>query len=155
MATTPILTLLDELVSKVTTLWAPTGNNAVARLYQTPFKTSEIQGRKVWFFPAEYDDEPATRAEDLITYRVAVIVAERYESAAEPSVAWVDERVDFVNGLLDWLEFGRSASQGLLSIGAREIFTASREPVQVYDVGMLMKHKTFWSELEFVFQEVA
>ena len=155
MATTPILTMLDSLVTRISTQWGPTGNDAVSRVYQTPVKTSEIVGRKVYLFPAEYDDESATRAEDLITYRVAIIVAERYEAAGEPTVAWVDTRVDFVNDLLDWLEFLGTSGNPLHAIGTREIKTLSREPVQVYDVEMLVKHKMFWSELEFTFQELA
>jgi hypothetical protein len=156
VATAPILSLCDALVSAVTTGWVPTAPDAVTRVYQIPVKVESLSGRQVWIFPVSYGDEPATRGEDLNSYRVAVVVAERYTAAGDPTSNWIDTRVNFVKDeIVDGLEFVRGSDNGLLSISTREIWTAERSEVPVYDVELLTQKKLFWCEIEFVFQEIA
>ena len=153
--TSNVLTAADQLVAAINAQWGPAAPSEAKRLYQTPEPTrlKSLTGRKVWLFPAEYGDEPATRAEALHTYRFGLVVFERYPTAGPVPDEWMDERVDWVAGdLSDWLNFG--GDRPFLQIGDREVFTAEREPVQVYDPGELIKRNTFWSELEYVFQEV-
>jgi hypothetical protein len=156
VATAPIISLCDALVTALTTGWAPMIPNAVTRVYQIPVKVESLSGRQVWIFPVSYGDEPATRGEDLNSYRVAVVVAERFTDAGDPRTDWVDELVKFVKDeIVDGLEFVRGSDNGMLSISGREIWTAERSEVPVYDVELLTQKKLFWCEIEFVFQEIA
>lgn len=157
--TSDVLVVGDALAAWVNAQWTDKGaNDGAERLYQTPDATAlkTITGRKVWFFPAEYADEPATRGETLNSYRFGVIVAEKYADAAgSPPKEWVDRRVDWTaDSLGDWLNFGGDAGHAYLQIGTREVFTAEVEPVQVYDPPMLIQRGMFWCELEYVFQEI-
>ena len=156
----PILTLCDALVASLTARWATAAPDAVSREYLTDAKLETLTGRRVWVFPAEYTDRPAARAEDLNEYRVAVVVTERYAAQAAATSAalkeWADERVDFVRELIvDGFDFGRHGVNGLLAVGARELWTAEIDPVEVYDPALLETKKLFWSSVEFVFQEIS
>lgn len=157
-ATSDVLTVGDALAAWVNAQWTGKGaNDGAERLYQTPDATAlkTMTGRKVWIFPAEYADEPATRTEALNTYRFGVIVVERYATAGAAPKEWTDERVDWVaDSLNDWLSFGTPYDRAHLQIGTREVFTAEVEPVQVYDPPMLIQKGLFWSEMEYVFQEI-
>lgn len=156
-ATSAILTLGDALVSAIQTAWNPTGPSAVSRVYQIPETTNvkSITGRQVWVFPVEYSDEATNRLEDVKTYKFAFVIAEKCTDAGAPSVAWVDDRVDWVySNLIEWLQFGRDDSHPMLSISTREIFLAEIAPVMVYEPDELIKRGMFWCEFEATFQEL-
>lgn len=157
--TTPILTFLDALVSRVETVWKPKTPDIVLRDYQTPKRTelALLKGRHVWFFPATYQDESETRDEDLHTYRIGGLVFERYTGdEGRPPKWWMDELVDFTHTLLEWIDFSgvvEDGDNGPLKIGEREVWTAEIEPVTVYDPATLIQLKAFWGEIELTFQE--
>ena len=157
MATSGILTLGDAIVSAVSTLWNPSAPSAISRVYQIPdsVNVKSIDGRQVWLFPVEYSDETANRLEDVNTYKFVFVVAEKYASAGNPPVSWVDDRVDWVSdSLIGWIQYGRDDSHPLLSVGTREIFLAEIAPVMVYEPDELIKRGMFWCEFEATFQEL-
>jgi hypothetical protein len=154
----------DAVVTAVLAAWnasiAPetvTAPDECVRTYLVPADLGTLTGRKVWVTPARFADENASRAENLGQYTVAVVVAERYESAGPPPRAWLDERVAFVELLYDLLgSYGNRRASGWLSVGtpARRHFTESAAVGEVYAFEYLSSDHVFWAELEFEFREV-
>lgn len=145
-----ILTVCDALVTTVTNgLTAPT-DAVVERLYLAPMDMASDTDRHVWIFPAVFGSNPENRGEDSLTYRVGVIVAERYTSPGEPTVAWTDTRVTFTQDkVYDALDFSRAP---LTFATTRRLLTTSGE-IAVYDPDRLQRG-LFWSEMTLEFREI-
>jgi hypothetical protein len=145
-----IATVADAIAAYITSgLDAPT-DATVTRCYLAPVNYGEISGRKIYVFPVNYNNGPATRGENEWVYSIQVTTIERYETAGEPDTAWVDTRVEFVQEkVFDRLGFDRT----LLVFGTtRELVTQSQE-VNVYDESALSQHKVFRSDVVFEFRE--
>lgn len=155
---TEILTLCDALVERVNSAWSPKTPDQVERFYVGPKndELKDLRGRRVYFAPNTYTDEPASRGESLNSYEVVGFVVERCRETgrAYPSVEWIDERVDFVKQLIDWLDFARDTENGLLTVGNRRIWTQTLEPVDVYDQDALEDFGTFIATLRWGFREI-
>lgn len=151
MATNPTLTLCDKLVALTAAWWEPSGDDEVQRVYEGPVDVGKIKGRKVYFYPASYVNEPATRGEDEWTHEIIMLVAKRFEDAARPSVEQMDEEVDFVADLLAELDYSHD---GPLKWDSRTVNTAGIGPVEIYDAGRLVYEKVFWSECPITFVEI-
>ena len=155
MATANILTLADAIVSAINTAWTGKGaNDSVSRVYLAPVSVDDLDsltGRKVYVFPGPYDNGLANRGEDEWTYTLGILIVERYTDAGDPTTAWIDDRVDFVEGTVgETIDYnGRT----LLSISSRRIWTESIE-VETYNLESLNQKKIFWSVLTAVFKEL-
>jgi len=145
-----VLEVADAVVDKINTAWAPVGNDSVSREYLTPIEVENIIGRKVYVFAADYSDEWETRSENLSSYTIALIVAERCQDAGQPSKTWLDERVKFVNEKV-WDVLSDVRTGRLLD---NTVWPQTAE-VLVYDVPLLNEKKLFWSEIEISYREVA
>ena len=152
----PTLTLCDEIVSQIRTNWGPTSPSTVERAYDFTVKTRDlVEGeRRVVVFPATYQIVAENRRENRYLHRVAVLVVEAYKDAGVPLLEWADERVEFVySEIVQRLDY---AKDGLLSFGSpvRKVWTEEIDAVDVYDEEMLVVHKVFWSQPEFLFAEL-
>jgi hypothetical protein len=147
-----IIAVCDAIVTRLQTVLSPAAPDEVARKYLAPVKAETLRGRKVYVFPVRYSDAPASRAENLTDYTVAVLVVERYEDAGEPTDEWIDERVNFAESVYHALDFG--GGEDLLAVeSTREVWCETAD-APVYDVEMLSTKKLFWAELEFLFREI-
>lgn len=155
MASAKILTLCDSLVSAINTAWTGKGaDDSVSRVYIAPVTVDELSsltGRKVFVFPGPYESGLENRGEDQWSYTIGILIVERYTAAGDPTAAWIDDRVDFVEGTVsDTIDYtGRS----LLSISGRRLWTESIE-IETYSLETLNQKKIFWSELTAVFKEL-
>lgn len=145
-----ILTVCDELVSVVEAALTDPADAVVERLYLAPLDMAADTDRHVWIFPVSHTRTPENRGEDARTYRIAVVVAERYTAPGEPTVAWVDERVTFAQEkVFESLDFARSP---LVYTGSRGLRTTAGE-VTVYDPDRLQRG-LFWSEMTLEFLDI-
>lgn len=145
-----ILTVCDELVNTVEAALTSPTDAVVERLYLAPLDMAADTDRHVWIFPASHTRTPENRGEDARTYRVAIVVAERYTDPGEPTVAWVDERVEFTQEkVFEALDFARAP---LSYTGSRGLRTTSGE-VTVYDPDRLQRG-LFWSEMTLEFLDI-
>ncbi len=122
----------------------------VTRNYLAPVNVNTLTGRYVFVFPLKYSNGPATRGEDEWVYGVQVTCVEKYTARGEPTKAWVDDLVDFVQQKIsDRCDFVRT----LFTFGTtRELFTQTNE-VNVYDEAALSQEKLFKSDVVFEFRE--
>lgn len=149
-----ILTVCDALVTALVAGLDDPNCATVERVYLAPVDLKSEQSRRVWVFPASYQHSPASRGENEWIYQVGVIVAERYADAGEPTVAWLDERVEFTQTqVFTALDHARE----LLAFGTdgtRRLWTQTGGCEVVYDADRLSTQKLFWSELRFEFREI-
>lgn len=156
-----IVEVCDAVVAAILAEWTasaspPGAADGVERVYTEPAKFGSMTGRRVWVSPAGVAGETASRAEDVGVSTVAIVVAERYTGQGAPPVAWVDERVAFVQLVLDLVgSYGNRRQSGKLLVGtpARPHWT-ERWSSEVYEWTYLDEHKVFWSETEVEFREV-
>lgn len=147
--TTPTLTLCDDLVDAINAAWTPSDPDAVERRYLERIDLDGLRGRRVFFFPAGYDNRPATRGHDDYTHRITCLVVEKYPDAGDPPREWIDERVDFVHTqVVQGLDFSRAPPSF-----NRQVLTLSADVPAVYDAEMLTTKKQFWCAVELVFVE--
>lgn len=145
-----ILTVCDALVTAIETGLDHSTDAVVERLYLAPLDMATDTDRHVWVFPSVYGSNPENRGEDSLTYRVAVVVAERYTSPGEPTVAWVDTRVTFTQEkVFDTLDFSRDP---LVFGTTRRLLTTSGE-LTAYDPDRLQRG-LYWSEMTLEFREI-
>lgn len=159
-----IISLCDQLVVTLNSAWTDqTADDRVSRAYVAPVTLDRSQpfaGRRVYLFPVSYQDEPATRAEDLRAYTVTVWVCERFPDALPVDSAdatdWFDQRVLFTETTVyDALDFGRDddTKPGVLEFDGRRVWTESAR-VGVYDWERMAGLQLFMAELEFTFREL-
>ncbi len=145
-----ILTVCDALVDAVEAALDSPSDAVVERLYLAPVDMSSDTDRHVWIFPATFASSPENRGEDALTYRVGVIVAERYTDPGEPTKAWTDARVTFSQEkVYDALDFARNP---LVYTGSRGMRTTSGE-MMVYDPDRLQRG-LFWCEMTLEFLDI-
>lgn len=147
--------VLDAVVTLIQTAWSPSAPSAVTRCYEAPVNADTIQGRQVFVFPVGYADEPASRGEDAATYTFAVLVVEKFREQSAPPVAWVDERVEFVESkVYDVLaNFGQRKTY--LTVSGHGRLICETAEVDVFDWPTLRQKFTFWSESTFALKEIA
>lgn len=157
-----IIDLCDALVTKITAAWPGglTAPDEAKRAYVAPLpldRATPVTGRRVWVFPAPYEDEAATRGEKNRAFELSVIVAERYavQAAAESDEAraWFDARVEFVEVVYDALDFGQRTRNGLLAVGDRRLWTQSSR-CETYDGEHLAGKKLFVSSIDLTLREI-
>ncbi len=145
-----ILTVCDALVTVVTTALDAPSDAVVQRLYLAPMDMASDTSRHVWLFPAVFNSNPENRGEDSLTYRVGIVVAERYTSPGEPTVAWTDARVTFAQEhVFDALDFSRAP---LTFATTRRLLTTGGE-LAIYDPDRLQRG-LFWAEMTLEFREL-
>ena len=146
-----ILIVTDAIVTRISSGLDVGDTTTVSRVYLAPIDLRSFTGRKVYVFPVNYDDSPATRAEDEKVYTIVAMCVNRYTDApGDPTKAWVDTQVDFVHDkIVERCDFVRD----LLTFDTtRELYTRSIS-VQIYDINRLAEDKTFASEVTFEFRE--
>lgn len=155
-----VLDACDAAVTLVASLWTDKGKaDAVTRVYAPPVNLTDdsdgaLAGRQVFFFPGPYAAGQLARDSQWRKYTVRALVVERYTAAAGgPPTAWVDDRVDFVEATI----FNPLADQSKFLV---DQMTADPEADPdhatidvLYDVDVLLNHKTFWSVATFRFAE--
>jgi len=140
----------DAVVDAVSDAWNPTAPSEVLWDFLLPYAFEDRSGRSVFFVPTKYGNSPITRGEDVHTYDLTAVVIERYESAGEPTKSWIKERVEFVQDyVVDLLDYSRDP---LVFATTRKLTTRSADVV-VY-VPEKLQGKLFWSEINFIFEEV-
>jgi hypothetical protein len=145
-----ILTVCDALVDAVEAALTNPSDATVERLYLAPLDMASDTSRHVWLFPAVFGSNPENRGEDSLTYRVGVVVAERYTAAGEPTVAWTDARVTFAQEhVFDALDFSRAP---LAFATTRRLLTTNGE-LAIYDPDRLQRG-LFWAEMTLEFREI-
>ena len=157
MASTPTLTLCDDLVTALLGAWTDMGaSDGVTRCYFKRIGDSDrpetkLAGRQVYVFPTDYDNGPATRGEDEFIHSVSVLVVERYADAGDPPTAWIDTRVDFVyEQIVQGLDFSHDGPASW----NKKLTTLSAD-VTVCDVEKLTGGgKLFYSMTELAFSEI-
>ena len=115
-----------------------------------------LTGRKVYVRRFTYTGQPAVRADDLNSYTVQVVVAEKYQSAGDPPEVWVDERVGFV----DWLVTLLGNARGPRLLGNEfdpnvGLWPELVEVTTVHDADELATKKLFLSSILLTFRETA
>lgn len=151
----------DAVVTAVTAAWNASLTppavvatpDEVSRVYLTPVDLRTLTGRKVWVSPAGFTDENASRGEGLGVYSVALIVAERYTSAGQPTRAWLDTRVEFVELIFDLLK-DYKPKRNPLTAGSLKLWTEQAAVGEVYSFEYLSSQHAFWAELEFEFRGI-
>jgi hypothetical protein len=149
-----IIAACDAVVAALQTAWAPVAPDGIARLYVAPVTVQELPslvGRQVWVFPASYDDDEETRGEDEWAHELGVLIVERCPDAGGPSVAWMDERVAFVE---QTVRGTLKAFQGRGSLLADTYWLEKAPVVEVYQVQALNEAGIFWSEIEVTLREI-
>lgn len=99
-----ILPVRDALRDTINEWWEERDdpeNDEVLCPWKFPIQTAGIAGRKVVIFPSAYAGVPVTRAEDQDDYSHTILVVERYREQGDPPNEWIDERVNFCEGLLE------------------------------------------------------
>jgi hypothetical protein len=119
-----------------------------------------LTGRRCWVLDESEAVEMATRTERYREYGVRVFVAERYLLPGDPPLAWLRERIAWVEAhLFEPLSIaGFNFDQLLLAdplVPHSGAWPSGAEVVAKYDRGWLSQHKLFASELLFRFQELA
>lgn len=147
-----ILEICDHLVDVVTAEWTGIGvQDSVERVYLTPLKLHTQEGRHVFIFPRDYENSPATRGEDSWTHQIGIVVAEKYDDPGEPPIAWMDERVLFVQEyVFNPLDFARSPQ---IVAGGLGLITQT-STVSVYNSERMESDHMFWSEIALTFTEL-
>lgn len=149
-----IAEVCDAIVAGIAASWSPPAGSGVERVYLAPVNAESISGRRVYVFPARYTDEPADRGEQLTGYTIAVLVAERFTDPGQPTVAWVDERVEFVESEIYDLVGNYGSNVPFLEVTGHGKIWAETADATVYDPEMLATKKLFWAELEFTLREI-
>lgn len=131
-----ITAVCEAVVARLEARLAPVPPDAVSRAYLPEVgegpRGKWPDGRRVYVFPDGYSQvATATRAEDTDEYRVAVVVAERYDGPGPVPAGWVDERVDWVEQLVE--DLGDARGEYLLGTLRPE----AAEVSQVYDPVLL------------------
>lgn len=154
MPACPTLTLCDALVAKLLEAWAPSAPSGAERAYykrvwDAEAATNKLQGRRVIFYPTDYDSDPETRGEDAWAHRITVQVVERFDGDGDPSVGWMDERVNWVfEYIVSAFDFGPQPPEW-----NKRLRTSGRQ-ILLYDVTKLKAGKLFFSQVEFEFEEL-
>lgn len=148
--TTPTLTLCDALIDVLLAAWTPSAPDGAERKYLERIDLSALVGRRVFLFPTGYDNAPATRGHDDYTHRITALTVERYPDAGDPSVAWLDERCDFVHTqIVQGFDYSHDGPPTF----NRQVLTLSADVPVLYDAEILATKKQFWCAVELVFQE--
>jgi hypothetical protein len=151
-----ILDVADGMVSAVLAAWQasenpPTVNDSVTREYVADVDLETMVGRRVYFFPVSYLNNPATRLDDEWSYSITGLVMERYTGPGSPPKDWIDERVLFVqnvvSGAVDFVH------GDLLPLPGRGVSFTNLNNVAVFDADKLNTQKTFWSEITLELRE--
>ncbi len=148
-----VLAACDDVVTAIRETWEPSGVDSVERAYfsgVTEKDLASLTGRKVYVFPASYDDSPIDRGNDEWIHEIGIVVVERYADGGKPSVAWMDERVLFVEQTVRTsIDFdGREGS-----LGGR--LTTQTAPVtDVFEVAAFHETRAFWSEIQLELREI-
>lgn len=154
--TTPTLLLCDALVSALQTAWGPTGNDGVERHYFKRVGDAEgaefkLLGRRVVIYPTHDSNDPASRGEDEWTHNVTVDVFERYTDAGDPTVEWIDRRVDFVTTqIVDGFDFSHTGPPSW----NKKLLTLSYDRLLCDPAKLVGSNKLFFSRVELVFSEI-
>jgi hypothetical protein len=136
--------------------WGPSGNDSVTRDYRPDLNPNKSwpAGRKVYVGPLAYAQTGiADRGTDIWDYEVEVVVAEQCdESTGDPTKEWVDERIDFADGMYKVLgDVRREKRTGGLLKG---LVCQTAEVRVVYDAESLREMKRFFSQLVFTYRRL-
>ncbi len=146
-----IITVCDAIAARIEAGLDDPGDATVTRCYLAPVNVNTLTGRHLFVFPLKYSNGPATRAEDEMVYGVQVTCVEKYTDRGEPTNAWVDDLVEFVQAKIsDRCDFVRTL---LTFATTRELYTQTND-VSVYDEAALSQEKLFKSDVVFEFREI-
>lgn len=145
-----IITVCDAIADYIEAGLDDPGDATVTRCYIAPVNVNTLSGRHLFVFPLKYSNGPATRAEDEWIYGVQVTCVEKYTGRGDPTNAWVDDLVEFVQAKVsDRCDFVRTL---FTFATTRELITQTNE-VNVYDEAALSNEKLFKSDVVFEFRE--
>jgi hypothetical protein len=154
-----IILARDALKDRIDEIWTDRGdpdNDEVLAPWSYRIDSKALTGRKVLVFPTTYAGVPVTRDEDQDDYGFVLLVVERYTEQGDPPDAWVDERVDFCEQLLEAVGnprlFRLLAEEGDPDSG---LWPQEAGVNPVYDVEELQERKLFMSALEITYREHA
>jgi hypothetical protein len=147
--TSEIIEACNAVVDKIQT--SASTSATVTRVYLAPENLATITGRKVYVFPTGYGSSQETREADRWTYSIWCRIIEKYTDPGEPTVAWMDDRVNWVREhVIGALDIGNKT----LAISAeRTAWTTSTE-AEVYDSANMENEHLFIADVKFEFTEI-
>lgn len=102
MAATGITAVRDALAALIDELWdTDDPADEVVTKSSPDIDTSALKGRKVYVLRASRADEVANRGEDANDYTLVILVVEKFRNQGEAPEEWIDERVAWVEWLLN------------------------------------------------------
>lgn len=151
MAST-IREIADAVVAKIAADWQPTGDDTVERVYLPGVEDiKELAGRQVQVWFEDYGQaDIASREQDRNSFVIVVDVYEKCDEQGEPSVAWVDERVDWVEGIWDLLNEARNPP--LFPSPLNDVIPAASSRVGSYDPDLLREENLFASRIAITYE---
>jgi hypothetical protein len=151
-----VIEICDACVAVLSTVWAPVAPNSISRIYgkeiglSIDYPAEMLTGRQIYVFPTNYNQyRLLDRKSKLTKYSVSVLIAERYTEAGLPPVAWMDERVSFVDSVVFSALTDLSASFAGARVDPEDLGSVDI----VYDRDLYMQRNTFWSQITIVYQE--
>ena len=112
-----------------------------------PDYATAITTRKVYASGSGYAQVGVvSRAEDLNEYTLRLLIVSRYCDAGDPTRAWVDAQIDWVETYIyDALGDARG-------FRVSEAWPETAEVPVAWDAELLAEHKLFWSEVTIAFR---
>lgn len=144
-----VIDAADKVVSAIEEFWGPTPPAGVERVYLIDIDSGTLEGRRVYVLPGSFTwDEHITRIETFHDNTVSVLIVERLTCLPAEQTAWLDERVEFVEALLDLFNDDQNPpTPGLW------LQNGGVDPV--YDLEELSQRNLFFSVLSLTLRGVA
>ncbi len=148
-----LLEVADIAAAAIGAAWSPVAPDSVAREYGDEEPTASFLGRRVYVFPmGDGEVDRISRSEVEWSYRLAIVVAEKYDGVGLPTKAWMDTRVEFTRTkVYDVLNVDRQSE--FLGTPAT-LWTQSIDRPEAYDFESYRKLGFFWSSVEVELREL-
>lgn len=129
-------------------------DDLVVKASRLDIRARDHAGRKVYVFRSAVLGVPVSREHDQDDYEIGLLVVEKPTDAGDPDEAWVDQRVEFCQWLLDTV--GNAREVRLLPASASGgLWPQAAQIDVVCDVEELSERKLFVSLLTVTYREFA
>jgi hypothetical protein len=138
-----VLAACDGVAEAINAVWMPVPPDVCRRSYGEEIDADRLDGRRVLVMPTSARwAEQITRAAGLHENGVSVLVVERYAQAGKPIEEWMDERVAWVQDLLDLFDNARYPR------ALADFYPQGTNVEPVYDQEEYLSRKLFVSVLQ-------
>lgn len=144
--------IADAVVAKVAAEWQPVAPDSVERVALPGVEdVKELEGRKVQVWFEDYGQKDvATRGQDRNEFTVVLDFYEKCPTAGEPTLAWFDSRIDFVESL--WRLLGEARDGPLFPAPLDDVYPATTSRVGSYDPDLLRDKSLFASRIAVTYE---